>query len=357
MSEIRYRRSNEADRPAIISLYEKCFGESKEVSRWKWQYEDDRARPIIIVAEASGEIVGHYAVLPRWIRIGDRRVKAGLVVDVMTHPEFGRRGIFTESAMNAFSASRDSGVELLIGFPNEAAIRGHRRVGWSEVGYVRVYVCPLSMEKIVAKLRIGARIPRGVLKLVDLSIDAISRLMLSATISDFEIDDISSEEFIGLRPSIQDVVTETLSGGRIGNSRDCEWLAWRVDDVPGSYRVLVIRRRSTGKAEGYAVLKFRRLRGIDVCVVLDFVVPPANRGVANELLKVTIQKARSSNCDACLLFGNLASKTGRSYKRMLIMPTPKRMRFIVRSLSSRQLQPELLDINNWYIEAIDHDIL
>ena len=90
---------------------------------WNWRYRDNPAGiGRIWLADDAGKIVGHYAMIPIKMKIGDETVTASLTVDIVTHPNYRRQGIFETLARKAYTEAGKEGGHILCAFPNEVAI-------------------------------------------------------------------------------------------------------------------------------------------------------------------------------------------------------------------------------------------
>lgn len=357
MTEIQYRPYLESDRTAVQALFEASFGTHRDDCQWAWEYEDPCFKSIVALADESGNIVGHYAVLPRVLIKDGKRIGAGLVVDVMTHPSYGRRGIFVNCARQAFSMAKDAGISLLIGFPNDAAIRGHLKVGWAEVGYLRVYARPLRVKKLLDVMGIGGVIPKGIVDFVDGLTDVIWRSLIGSTGQCDELNHMSITDFLRLGPQIEELSVRSIARGKISLTRQIDWLSWRLRDPTGIHEVIVARQDNAKAISGYAILKFREWKGLRLCVILDIAVDGRDRDTSTRLMREAIRESISRKCDACLILGNPSAFHKRWFRRMMILPVPKRLRLIVKSLSEANVPADYLNIRNWHIEFLDHDVL
>jgi hypothetical protein len=357
MTEIEFRSFLKSDRAAVLSLFKAAFGKPRDESQWAWEYDDYRSRPIIVVADASGRIVGHYAVLPRALRIDGRAVLAGLVVDVMTHPDYGRRGVFVNSAQKAFSDAEMAGIDMLVGFPNEAAIRGHLKAGWSDLGHVRVYARPLRIKRALGVTRLEGCIPRGLVEFLDAVFCRFSYLTVCASPSRNTLAHISVDDFLAMIPSLDALIEGGIPADRVATVRSADWLAWRLNDPTGIHDIILARRNDTAEISGYMVLKFKELKGLRICAILDLVTADDSSNTIVDLTREAVRTALTRDCDACLVLGNPSAPNRWLLRRMMVLPTPKKLRFIARPLSKSSLPGCCSDLQNWYIEFIDHDVL
>ena len=232
------------------------------------------------------------------------------------------------------------------------------KVGWVDMGYVRVYARPLGIKGILKATVLGDAIPDRILDLVDGFARKVSRSLLGPSSLCGTLSHISVQDFLNLEPSVEDLIGTTIPSDKIATVRTRDWLSWRLSDPSGVHDVIVAGGGDSGGIAGYAILKFRETRGLRLCVVLDFAVRrDGNRKIATELMSEAIRAALSRECDACLMLGNPSLPLKNRFRRMMFIPTPKRLRLIVKPLSKSSISAGFFDNRNWYIGFIDHDVL
>ena len=94
------RAYREGDEDGILELWKATYPE-KEYDRegwlrwWHWMYKENPAGPgRIWLAEYDGKIVGQYPIIPVLMKIGARIVTAFQSINLMTHPDHRRQGIY-----------------------------------------------------------------------------------------------------------------------------------------------------------------------------------------------------------------------------------------------------------------------
>ena len=148
MSEgIGIRAYRDDDLPAVLDLLRAALGETTllqrtaELFRWK-HVENPFGRSVALVAEADDKIVGLRAFM-RWNLEWDGTViRCGRAVDTATHPAYHRRGIFKNLTTAAVDIARERGIQLIFNTPNDRSRPGYLKMGWKDVGPIRVLVRP-----------------------------------------------------------------------------------------------------------------------------------------------------------------------------------------------------------------------
>lgn len=158
---IRFREGTQADRDPILSLRVLLFPRDdveKALSGfWEWEFVHGYAGPgRIFVAEGPEGIVGHFAFVPQTYR-GSGLVRGALAVDVMTHPGYQRRGIFSRLAAFAADQLRTE-FEVITAFQiRQQVLPGMLAGGWRVSQKVPVLLKPLSMARLARDLAFGSR--------------------------------------------------------------------------------------------------------------------------------------------------------------------------------------------------------
>ncbi len=144
---IHVRMYRDEDLPAVLELLRASLGESPllkrtpELFRWK-HIENPFGRSVMLVAEADETIVGLRAFMRWQLDYDGDTIRCGRAVDTATHPNYMRMGIFRRLTMEALDAARDIGLQLIFNTPNEHSRPGYLKMGWSDVGPIRVVVRP-----------------------------------------------------------------------------------------------------------------------------------------------------------------------------------------------------------------------
>lgn len=92
----------------------------RDANFWIWINRLLSEEPsIICIAEIDGEIVGHYAIIPRLLELSSKiQIKAGLGIHAFVAPDYRDKvSIFSITAV-AYKMAEEKGIELIYGFPN-----------------------------------------------------------------------------------------------------------------------------------------------------------------------------------------------------------------------------------------------
>lgn len=297
------------DLSRVLDVLRLALGEPPGLDRtaglWRWKHIDNPFGPsIVLVAESGGRIAGVRAFM-RWDLITPRgdTLRCVRAVDTATHPDFHRQGIFrtlTEAAVdNAVSA----GIHLIFNTPNPRSGAGYLKMGWSEVGPIRVMVRP------------GLRLLRR------------------------DLDGTSS---IDADPGPPTVPIRDRAPLGLRTARTPEYLTWRY----GSHPTAVYRSVTVG--ESAAVVRENSRRRRSELVVSDLLGPRPGKALG--------EVARRST--AAYMVGSFAagSPERRVAIRHAMLPVPR-----VRALTlyARPLDgvDDVTDLDGWDISLGDLELL
>lgn len=128
------------DLESYLELYRMVLAEgSPEWFDWKFGSNPYVEDVPTVVAVADGRVVGAKSGMAFRVRRGDETMLAIQPCDTMVHPEFRRRGLYSEMTELMKSAFADGEPALFFNFPNEATLAGSLKHGWRVVGEVPVH--------------------------------------------------------------------------------------------------------------------------------------------------------------------------------------------------------------------------
>jgi len=135
--EIRnYEPGNEIE---IMELFEMVYKRPISYEQWLWRFRDNPAGAHLIkLMWDNDKLVGHYAVSPVVLNVNGEVCQTCHSLTTMTHPDYGRQGIFTKLA-NALYFDLEEKLDYhgIWGFPNSNSHYGFiKKLGWSDVGLI-----------------------------------------------------------------------------------------------------------------------------------------------------------------------------------------------------------------------------
>ena len=113
----------------LINLIQPHVPWDEEMLRWQF-FEGPAGPAMVYVIEADSKIVAQYVAVPYKITIaGSKTVKAWMIQDVMTHPDYRGQGMLHALGKQCLEAIHERG-DYGFTFPNEKSAGSFRRTGW-----------------------------------------------------------------------------------------------------------------------------------------------------------------------------------------------------------------------------------
>jgi GNAT superfamily N-acetyltransferase len=214
----------------------------------RWQYRTEAFGPTLtVVAEAAGQIVGHYSAITLPVRIDGEAVQALRGVDIVTAVAHRRRGVFRQVAAHLRDAARAAGAEILISTPNDRSIGTLRALGWTHVGDPWTMVIVTQGQALAARAPGLMPVPVGVIATKILGLRSGRHRPDGDTAVTGTVPDDLPDDLHQLSPLV-----EPANGVVHGKA----WWQWRYRDHPKHpYRFVTFRRG--GRLAGVGVVSIR----------------------------------------------------------------------------------------------------
>lgn len=257
--EVQVHLCGREDREAQARLYKACFKKPVDAAGLAWRYDRSPhgASVSFLSRTPEGEGVSGYACSPR-IALSKgaeaTRAPVGETGDVMTHPDWRKKGLFSALDRACMAETKRLGWPAVFGLPNRRSAHIFLELGWKKAGTLRPWTFLLKDDDGARKERAregriqGWLVPLGVRKgraaRAKLAERAGGRFQARA-IEAFprEVDALSKEVERRFALMVR---------------RDAAWLDWRFLANPsGLHRALEVADES-GKLAAYAVVQLPR---------------------------------------------------------------------------------------------------
>ena len=280
------------DEPAVSRLFRTVFGRTVAEGYWEWKLRAfSGADENEWIAEADGEIVGHYAVTPVRFKVGDRRAIVPHGCDAMTHPAYRRQGILTALGQRANEVWQRAGAPFQIGFHYGGWGSVREGLGWRaliRLVWVKHWIRPFASA--AGKLGIpGAPAwiwaDRLFHRFVGLGHHGSGA---SADDGGIRLERISHAD------ERLDRLWERLSPNYgVLAVRDQAWVRWRYLEMPGALHQVILATYGD-EPVGYVALRVVPEAATARATIVDLFVAPGDVVAANALLARAIASAYES---------------------------------------------------------------
>jgi hypothetical protein len=341
----------EKDKEGILALRAVVFKEEEPDKQkeafWTWQFkENPDGKALIYLYKEGGQVVGHFADIPKRFVLEGKEILGTLSLDMMVHPEY-RGGMFLQLGRYAAEKTKEKGFAFLTSFPiRKWSIKSLRRVGWKDFFKLPVVVYPLRFRGIVNRyihfyplsLLIGG-IVRG---FYCISIFAGRRRVKREIDVDLMTQCDDAFDQFWRRASF----LHPLMG-----VRDRRFMTWRYFEHP-MRTYTIYRAMKEGEMQGYIVLRKVDLLNFNSAVIVDLLALEEN--ALRRLIEMGIEYGKKENADllGCIVprhhvYYKILRRRGflASFKNFLFMVYPHIEKGV-------PLIPE-----GWYVNWGDSDVV
>ncbi len=346
------RDGNEKDLTGILSLRKVAFGvtEGDKLSpgAWHWEFEENPdGKGLTYVVEDRGEVIGHYASIPRRFSLRGETVLGTHPQDLMVHPDEQGKGIFHAMAEYEKRKVEEKKALFMAGFPLRVpTYSGLKKIGWKDVDKLPVLVYPVRFSGILNRylhfLPLSVFLG-GWIRFVYLILYSFKKREGGTGIETEKIDlpDETFDRFWQKASSLYPIM----------GVRDRKYLTWRYFRHP-TRTYTVYRATKGGEMGGYIVLRKIDLLHFKSAVIVDLLaLDPQTLSV---LVGRGIRYCREERIDLLGVMVPQRHDYHRALKKMGFLPSFKTFRFIVYPYSGEEM---LLFPESWYVNWGDTDHL
>lgn len=316
---------------------------------YEWKFRSVPASPpsYEYVCLEGEQMLGYYAALPMRYKVGDQTLKAGLVLDVMTHPAARGKGVFVKTGSYALDQMKDAGIAFTTGYPiRPEVLPGHIKVGWKVAFELPMYLRVLRANSILA-----GRAPAFLAAFVNPFLSAFTMASRLWRGRSGGVTVMPLEAFLA-SDAVWEFYERFHQAHEIVWLRDRAALSWRLGRPDAQYLTLV-EQDASGAVQGVLIARPTELKGVTTLGILDV----ATLGSSSALLLAAEVEASKRNLDSlCMMVSNTTAKRLRLGKHAYLK-TPFRFKLIVKPLSDETLWGKLLDETAWHLGWIDSDDL
>ena len=149
--DLRVEACGPADRAEQARLFNACFKKDADGEQLAWRYDEcPHGVSISYVSRPPvGDAICGYACNPRTVlHRGDESTACtiGETGDVMTHPDWRKRGIFSGLDAATMQATETHGWVGVFGLPNRRSAHIFTKIGWDQVGTIRPWSFVLRVD-------------------------------------------------------------------------------------------------------------------------------------------------------------------------------------------------------------------
>jgi GNAT superfamily N-acetyltransferase len=269
--DVRVEPCGPRDRAEQVQLFNACFKKKIDERALVWRYDENpHGRAVSFLSRPAGsEGVSGYACTPRTaLSFGDEATRAtiGETGDVMTHPDWRKKGLFSALDRACMAESKRLGWPLVFGLPNRRSAHIFLELGWEKVGTLRPWTFVLRASAAARRERAKeGRVASWLAPLHALAGRAARRALARAASTATPRVTI---ELASFPREVEELSREIEKKFALMVRRDAEYLNWRFARSPSRLHRAIGLYRASGELDGYAVVQLPRA-GEHVGYVVD----------------------------------------------------------------------------------------
>lgn len=309
---------------------------SKEVLNWK--YSTASKKETCFLGFFNDQPASFYGVLPRIYTSGGNEHTVGLVVDVLTSPEFQGNGLFTQSGQYVLSCLEQSSVSSVIGFPiRPEVLPGHLKVGWEVRFSLPVYVYPIGLgDSVGLRKKTLSRFLRLLAFLL--------KFLIKFPEENARVLDLQS--FLN-DPEVADFYRRTWNSKTVLLKKDTEFLHWRLNRPNTEYFCFTYGEKTVNSC---AIVRVVEMNGFKTAAIVD--IEAESKFYGQAIAKNIINFSKEKRVDLIGVCMNQSFFRKLGLKRLGFIPSLSKFKVITRKTGEKDVT---FDEANSQITWLDSD--
>jgi GNAT superfamily N-acetyltransferase len=346
-----------AEREEQARLFNACFKKSLEAPALVWRYDQNphgEAVSLLARPAAGGDGVCGYACSPRLALVKgaeESMAPIGQTGDVMTHPQWRKRGIFSGLDQRCMRETGERGWPLVFGLPNRRSAHIFLKLGWDQVGTIRPWTFVLQSSRAARDVRrADGRLKAWALGLAQKAGYRARRDLRGTSGGRFGVRRIErfDEEVTALSRRVEPNFDLMVR-------RDADYLNWRfIENTSGLHTCLGVYE-ATGTLAGYVVVQAPRPGQVVGYLVDVLAQDPAALAQAMEAGLAHLQAAGADLVQATAIDGSW----WEARLREAAFQPPRAENHLIVILYTHQADHPLAqagrDASSWYLTDGDRD--
>lgn len=277
-----------ADALGVRSVLEATYGaEATPASTYDWwSFGFTRAISGFMVAEVSGRVAGVQPMEIFPFVDGTNDLRGGMLTGVAVHPDFRRRGIFSELVKACEAEAWRQGAVFVTTMPNEKSRPGFLKMGYSDLGRRQLLMRPLSPGATGGKMLpvLGQLAGGGGTMLQSLlkRVPSVPGYSVCETCTVGEGIDALTQKHSVLFPGVR-------------LQRTMAWWRWRFLESPLRKYRLLEAHTAGGQLAGLAASTVEMRKRLKVCYLMDLLV--SDEEVVAVLMRRICEVAKAEGVD------------------------------------------------------------
>ncbi|MEL7669202.1 GNAT family N-acetyltransferase [Methanobacterium sp.] len=335
----------------VFSLRKAVYDETFDEDEWNWKFKSGK---ILIAVNDKDEVISLRPTIPIRLKFRDKTLKSGMNVDVMTHPDYRRMGLFSTLVNESFKMLKELGVHIVYTFPNNFSFPGYKkRIKWKYVDSLPLLVKVLKPRSFVKKYIKNPYVQKCLYPVAD----AFNHLIfVSKTKS--ENRNLLINQIYCFNENFDLLWQELSNQFEIAVIRDSKYLNWRYVQRPG-YDYKIFSAVEDDVLKGYIVLREDTMFDLKLGLVVDILTFDDNTACSLLLHAYNLFKDNDMDIMGCLMLNtsmyfDVLKKAG--FLKLPKKYSPKEFFFVVKADDDIIAPDVAYSSKNWFLTFGDIDI-
>ena len=343
-------------RDLFAAVYGKDSHKYPTQADWNWRYHNGLFKSTVWLARwHDSQVVAMRPTVTRVVKTGEGYSAATHFMDVMTHPDFRRRGLFTHLVRWATDVATEQGAAICYSFPNEASLPAYaKKTDWTYVGSLSLFIRPVS-----AKALLRERVKSPVLLNVLALLLQPGLALACKPNSRGRAEGASVQQMPSFDGRFDAFWEEAANDYEVIFRRDSRYLNWRYIRRPG-VQYVIYAVEGGERILGFIVGRTWRMYGVNFGLIVDLLTLNQDQGVAQVLVAKIAHHLAGSGADAigCVMFDHQPYCQALRREGFIRVPNrllPRRFFFMARVNQDDPSLRKALDRRNWFLTLGDND--
>lgn len=314
---LQIKKYKVGDRKKILSLFEEVYDKKMSEEYWNWRYDNNLiGQKYIELMWNEDVLVGHYALFPIEIKVGNEIKKTGFSMTTMTSQRYQKQGVFNRLAKSLYDYSYND-LCLIWGFPNNNSLHGFiKYLNW----------------KLIKDIP-----------------------MLEVSVEGFKASEVEDNSLINIDSFSKDydeLFNIVSLNHKIMVKKDSNYLNWRYFNNP-DIKYYFIEYRKNKQLCGFCAYKLYKNEKILNGYIVDILA--TGEYIFAKLINGAIEQLKSLNAKNIYIWMN-DPRYLQILNEMNFRETNRITHFGCRLNSYEEFNIDICDYNNWYVMMGDSDV-
>ena len=349
------------DKEQVRELYAACYGRDSDrypsPAEWNWRYHNGLYKSTIWLAKWGNQVAAQRAAVVKTVKIGQEYHPAAHFMDVMTHPDYRRRGLFTRLVRRTTAAVTEQGAAIGYSFPNESSFPGFvAKTDWPHVGSLSLFMKPVNAEALLGERVGNPALRNGLAFLLRPGLALACRESRHGRAAG-----VSVRRLVSFDQRFDAFWEQVANDYEVILRRDSRHLNWRYVQRP-SVEYAVYAAEEGDRIAGFIVVRTRRMFGMNLGLIVELLTLNRDQRVAQALVAQSARHLVGVGADAitCVMFDHQPYSQALRREGFLRVPEkllPRRFYFVARANQDDPNLRKVLDRRNWFLTWGDNDAI